>query len=199
MGAGDPADLIGKTDHDFYRAEVADAFSADDRLVIEQGISIVNKEEPNTSALGELRWILTTKVPLRDETGAIIGLVGTGHDITGRKMAEHKSREQATLLDIVPDAIFVRRHGPQDPVLEQGGGEDLRLDPGGGARDGTRSRCCSPRPTPRSRWKRFAGHGRSGSGRGISTRSRRTVAPLSSRPAGSSCGTRRDSRRESSW
>lgn len=111
MGAGDPADLIGKTDYDFYKGEVADAFSADDRLVIEQGISIVNKEEPNTSALGELRWILTTKVPLRDETGAIIGLVGTGHDITGRKMAEHKSREQATLLDIVPDAIFVRDMG----------------------------------------------------------------------------------------
>jgi two-component system, cell cycle sensor histidine kinase and response regulator CckA len=111
MGAGDPADLIGKSDYDYYRREVADAFFRDDMRVIEQGVSIVNKEEPNTSAIGEYRWILTTKVPLRDEKGTVIGLVGTGHDITGRKVAEQREKEQAALLDIVPDAIFVRDMG----------------------------------------------------------------------------------------
>ena len=111
MGVGDPAELLGKTDYDFYGKELADAFFQDDMRVIQQGVAIVNKEEPNTSALGEFRWILTTKVPLRDEKGAVIGLVGTGHDITGRRVAEQREKEQAALLDIVPDAIFVRDMG----------------------------------------------------------------------------------------
>jgi two-component system cell cycle sensor histidine kinase/response regulator CckA len=108
LGAHDPADLIGKTDFELLPREVAERFISDDRLVIETGASQINKDEPAKSAAGELRWLLTTKVPLRDEAGQIRGLVGIGHDITLRKQAEQKLRQQTTLLDIASDAIVVR-------------------------------------------------------------------------------------------
>ena len=110
-GASDPADMIGKTDKDFLPQDLADKYMSEERQVIEQGIELANVEEHSRSARGEFRWLLTTKVPLRGESGAITGLVGSSHDITLRKLAEQKRREQAALLDIATDAILVRDMG----------------------------------------------------------------------------------------
>jgi PAS domain S-box-containing protein len=57
---------------------------------------------------GELRWIHDRGYPLRNEQGEIYRMVGTAEDITRRKRAEEKLREQATLLDKAQDAIVVR-------------------------------------------------------------------------------------------
>ncbi|SHF09803.1 PAS domain S-box-containing protein [Mariniphaga anaerophila] len=82
-GVSSPEELIGKTDFDIYPREAAEKYFKDDQLVIEQGIPVINREE---ELPGEpKRWILTTKVPLRDVNGQVIGLVGIGHDITLRK------------------------------------------------------------------------------------------------------------------
>ena len=107
-GVQDPAQLIGKTDSDFHSPDIADKYRTDDRRVIEEGIELVGMEELGRSAQGELRWLLTTKVPLREEAGAVVGLVGSSHDITHRKLTEQKQQEQAALLDITTDAILVR-------------------------------------------------------------------------------------------
>jgi PAS domain S-box-containing protein len=107
MGAGDPSGLIGKTDHDFYAAEDADRFLEDERQIIDEGRVMINRDESRGSPSGESQWILTTKVPFRDEAGAVAGLVGTSRDITDRKLAEQKQEEQAALLDIATDAILV--------------------------------------------------------------------------------------------
>ena len=97
MGAGDPAQLTGKKDSDFYPPEVAAQFAEDDRLILEEGRSFINQERCDRSASGALRWVMTTKVPIIDESGRIHGLVGIGRDFTESretKEALRRSQEQ---------------------------------------------------------------------------------------------------------
>ncbi|HTX21578.1 MAG TPA: PAS domain S-box protein [Candidatus Aquilonibacter sp.] len=100
------AEAIGKTDFEFFPKAEAEKFYADDQKVI-RGESIINREEFLLDEKGEQRWLLTSKLPLRDPAGKIIGLVGVGRDITEHKRAEEKIYEQAALLDYAPDAIWV--------------------------------------------------------------------------------------------
>jgi two-component system, cell cycle sensor histidine kinase and response regulator CckA len=93
VGLRDPREMIGRTDAEVFRREIAEKFMADDRTVIETGRTLDNIEEPVRSASGTLTWVLTTKVPLRDRTGRVTGLVGIGRDISDRKKAEEALRE----------------------------------------------------------------------------------------------------------
>jgi PAS domain S-box-containing protein len=81
-------DIIGKTDFDFYQKEIAEKTVADDKHVVETGESIVDRVEEHALPSGEVRWLSTIKVPLRDDMGAIIGTMGISRDITEIKMAE---------------------------------------------------------------------------------------------------------------
>lgn len=56
----------------------------------------------------EERWVFGRAIAMRSPTGEVIGYVGVNEDITERKRAEHKIHEQAALIDIATDAIFVR-------------------------------------------------------------------------------------------
>ncbi len=85
MGAASGAELIGKTDFDFYPAENAAAFVEDERKIIRSGQPLVNKEEGIQKTGGKSIWTLTTKVPLFDPAGSPIGLYGIGRDITALK------------------------------------------------------------------------------------------------------------------
>ncbi|MFC1677490.1 PAS domain S-box protein [Planctomycetota bacterium] len=90
MGAESTDQLIGKTDFDFYSEQLASEFYADEQKIVQTGQPLLDKDETNIDSQGKKRYILTNKVPLRDSEGNIIGLVGTGHDITERKLAEEK-------------------------------------------------------------------------------------------------------------
>ena len=96
MGAARPEDVVGKMDSDFYPLELAARYYADDLNVIQTGQPLVNREEPALDFAGNTHWILTTKVPLRDSQGKVIGLVGIGHDITERMQAQEKLRYVST-------------------------------------------------------------------------------------------------------
>jgi len=108
LRAGSEAEVLGKSDAEFFPEEIAARFRADDLAVIATGRSMLAREEYYPAEDGQRRWLLTSKVPLRSGSGEIIGLVGVGRDITERKAAEEKIREQAQLLDIAADAIVVR-------------------------------------------------------------------------------------------
>jgi len=82
------AEVIGKTDYDFFPPEIAAGFFADDQSVLKTGQPIINREEKIILSNGETHWTLTTKVPWRDAAGKIIGLIGIGRDITERKNLE---------------------------------------------------------------------------------------------------------------
>ena len=104
-------DVIGKSDFDLYPAELAAQYWENDRTVIEGGALISNKEEPGLDESGKEVWILTTKAPLRDTKGNILGLVGIGRDITEIKRAEEELLYEKEFLEALnqnsPVAIVV--------------------------------------------------------------------------------------------
>ncbi len=89
-GATAPTLLLGHTDRDFFPADMAGLYLADEQRVLRDGVSILNKEEQVRMADGSLGWMSTTKIPLRDAAGGVIGLVGIGRDITAHKQAEEE-------------------------------------------------------------------------------------------------------------
>ena len=85
-----PNDLLGKTDSDFYPPELAAGYRADEEDVLRSGRPLANKDEPHVDAAGNRRAILSTKVPLKDGQGNVIGLVGISRDVTERKRMEEQ-------------------------------------------------------------------------------------------------------------
>lgn len=91
LGATSVADVEGKTDCDFHAAERARQFLEEERLVMTSGRMLINREDSLIEQdSGQKHWFLTTKAPLRDAQGQIIGLVGFNRDITERKRAEEE-------------------------------------------------------------------------------------------------------------
>jgi PAS domain S-box-containing protein len=84
----DPDDAIGKTDADFHTPEHAREALADERRVIETGEPMINRLERADSRAGGERWLTSTKLPLRDTTGAIVGTFGVSRNVTELKRAE---------------------------------------------------------------------------------------------------------------
>jgi len=79
-------EVIGKDAFAFYPPELAEAYNADDRLVMTQG-TMKNEEEPY-QVDGVERWVHTVKVPYRDELGEVVGVLVVFEDITERKRLE---------------------------------------------------------------------------------------------------------------
>lgn len=90
VGATSPEEIFGKTVSDFFPPELAEQYTRDDQTILETGKPQLNREEPVVDRFGNRRWHSTTKVPLRDSSGAITGLVGIGRDITEQKLAEQE-------------------------------------------------------------------------------------------------------------
>ena len=91
-GFDSPEALIGKDDYDLAWKNQADLYRADDRQVITSGVPKLHYEEPQTTPAGTQLWLRTSKIPLRDLEGRIIGILGTYEDITARKQAEETLR-----------------------------------------------------------------------------------------------------------
>lgn len=83
-----PAEAIGKTDHDFFSKAHADQALADEKEIMRTGEPLVGIEELETWPDGSETWVSTTKMPLRDENGKIIGTFGISRDITKRKLMQ---------------------------------------------------------------------------------------------------------------
>jgi sigma-B regulation protein RsbU (phosphoserine phosphatase) len=98
FGTTDPAKVIGKTDFDFFREEHARRAFDDEQEIIRTGKPMVNLEERETWADGHETWVSTTKMPLRDVTGKIIGTFGLSREITENKRAEAQLAKYAEEL-----------------------------------------------------------------------------------------------------
>ena len=92
------SEVLGKTDFDFLERELAEQFQKDEQKIIETGIPLINHEESRGLIEGVYRWNLVKKVPLKDSTGKITGIVGIGRDITERK---RKETESQVLFEII--------------------------------------------------------------------------------------------------
>jgi PAS domain S-box-containing protein len=83
-----PSEAVGKTDFDVFDPERARQYLADEKEVMSKGKPVVNKEEEQSWPDGRVRWVSTSKVPLRSADGEIIGTFGISRDITDRKNVE---------------------------------------------------------------------------------------------------------------
>src|SRR5208337_4808481 len=99
IGLTDASQAVGKTDADFFSPELARQSRADEQEMIESGRPVLEKEEEETWEDGHKTWVLTTKVPLRDQGGRIIGTMGISHDITQRRSAELELAHKAVELE----------------------------------------------------------------------------------------------------
>jgi PAS domain S-box-containing protein len=99
LGASSLEEVIGKTDFDFLRRDLAEQYYRDEQEVCGSGRPLVNREELLIDPSGQRKWLLTTKVPLRDDNGKVFGLVGMSHDITDRKQMEEEWRQAKETAD----------------------------------------------------------------------------------------------------
>jgi diguanylate cyclase (GGDEF)-like protein/PAS domain S-box-containing protein len=95
FGLANPAQAVGKTDTDIFSSGHADQAFADEQEIIRTGQAKAGIEEKETWPDGHETWVLTTKVPLKDLHGKIIGTMGISHNITDRKQAELRIRYMA--------------------------------------------------------------------------------------------------------
>ena len=89
-GFQSPDDLIGKSDYDLYSKEFAAEYVANDRKIFESGEDALYFEEPFRTSEGEDRWLSTSKILIRDDSGVPSVLLGVYDDITERKRNEEK-------------------------------------------------------------------------------------------------------------
>ena len=111
FGFKDLNEAFGKTDFDVFKDEHAQQAFQDEQTIIRTGEPIINLEEKETWSDGSITWISTTKIPLRESNGQIIGTFGISRDITESKLAAellHESNELSkSLLLSIPFGMHI--------------------------------------------------------------------------------------------
>ena len=112
FGLSDPAEAVGKTDFDFFTAEHAQQAYASEQEMVRTGQPVVGVEEKETWSDGRVTWASTTKMPIYDKHGRIVGTFGISRDITNSREAEVKLERITRFLDSVvenlPIMLFVK-------------------------------------------------------------------------------------------
>src|SRR5450830_200047 len=88
LGRESASELVGMSDFDFFGADHAGRALADEQEIVRSGKPIIDFEEKDAWKDGRVAWVSTTKMPLRDGSGTVIGTFGISRDITKRKEAE---------------------------------------------------------------------------------------------------------------
>jgi diguanylate cyclase (GGDEF)-like protein/PAS domain S-box-containing protein len=115
VGLTDPDQMIGKTDFDLFGEEHARAAYEDEQQIIHLGQPLLDKEEKEIFQDGHALWVSTTKMPLRDQQGRIVGTFGISRDITERKRVEEALRESEDryrrLVETLPIGVIIHSQG----------------------------------------------------------------------------------------
>ena len=99
FGLKDATEALNKTDFDMFSEEHARQAFNDEQEIVRSGQPIVDKEERETWPDGHESWVLSTKLPLHDPEGNVIGTMGISRDITERKRVERELQEYRTKLE----------------------------------------------------------------------------------------------------
>jgi len=119
FGMDSPAQALGKTDIDIFSSEHAKQAFEDEQEIIRTGQAKAGMEQKETWPDGHESWVLTTKIPLRDRRGRIIGTMGIAHNITDRKLAEARIQYMALhdALTGLPNRILLEERLAQTIAL----------------------------------------------------------------------------------
>ncbi|MDR3675828.1 MAG: PAS domain S-box protein, partial [Acidobacteriota bacterium] len=106
-GLKDPAEIVGKNDYELAWRETAEAYRADDKLVMEQDTPRLGYEETQNRPDGSVIWLRTSKLPLHDQEGKVMGILGTYEDFTERKQAEAEHLRLVTAVEQSAEAVVI--------------------------------------------------------------------------------------------
>lgn len=98
LGASDEEEILGTTLYDHAPFEQARKYSREDVEIVRTGKGLINSEERRNNPDGSITWYLTSKVPLIDEGGNCVGIVGISRDVTDQKENEEKLRNTIGVL-----------------------------------------------------------------------------------------------------
>jgi len=99
--------IIGKTDYDFVDAELADSFRMHDRRAMANNGPSVNEEWIPFASDSHRELLETTKTPMLDDDGALVGVLGIGHDITQSRESEEALRMAASVFTHANEGIII--------------------------------------------------------------------------------------------
>jgi len=105
MQVATEAEAIGKTDLELFKGESGQKWYNEDMTVLTTGQPILNHEGFYIDENGNKRWQVASKIPLKDESGIIKGLVGIGHDITNQRQAEEEIKQKVKELALSNDEL----------------------------------------------------------------------------------------------
>jgi len=107
FGIIDPAWAVGKTDSDIFSEEHARQAFVDEQRIMDSDQPLIGTEEKETWPDGRVTWASTTKVPMRDGKGNITGIIGISRDVTERRLADARLREQNEILSNSHEGVMV--------------------------------------------------------------------------------------------
>jgi anti-anti-sigma factor len=115
-GVGEPHNIVGKTDYDLaWTTEQAEGFRRDDRRTMDEDTPLYHIIEPQQQADGKQAWLDTNKIPLHNDTGTVVGILGTFEDITERKQIEEDLRTNKerfrTLIEAANVSTWIHYQG----------------------------------------------------------------------------------------
>ena len=97
-GFARPADLVGRSDFSIAPNEHAQQLYDAEQEIMRTGVPVAEFEEQLPDATGQLRWFSTSKSPLRDADGNVIGITGVTRDITERRRLERLAAQNHSLI-----------------------------------------------------------------------------------------------------
>lgn len=99
LGANSVEEARGKTSSEFQNVEFGDRQKVDDWRVLQSRKPLIDREDQLRYENGEVKWILTSKIPLEDSEGRVTGLVGIDRNITSLKQSELELRSAKDAAD----------------------------------------------------------------------------------------------------
>jgi two-component system, sensor histidine kinase and response regulator len=112
LGVPSARDAIGRGDAEFFLADHADQAMSDESEIMRTGQPMLNRIEEETFTDGHVQWCSTTKLPMYNNEGTLIGTFGISRDVTSSILIEKElSRERdllKTIINNVPDIIYVK-------------------------------------------------------------------------------------------
>lgn len=116
----DPSHAVGKSDHDFFSPAHAARSREEELQIMRSGLPMVGRSHRGAWRDGSESWMVTTKMPLRDETGRILGTIGVSRELndraeTGRREAELRRANSAFERDLEQAWAILRTLLPEQP------------------------------------------------------------------------------------
>mgnify|MGYP001063199686 CR=1 FL=1 len=130
MNLSSPAEVLGKSDFDFFKKDSAQSKFAVEQKIIKENEGVASKEH-HFKTDGSERWVLSNKYPWTDEEGHVMGTFGISRDITQQTIAEQALSKQHHLIDtllyVLPCRIWIRDRNHRFKFINEEYRKDLGL------------------------------------------------------------------------